>query len=361
MLSQKIAFRVDASNQIGTGHFMRCLTLADELKKQGAHILFISRNLPAHLNNMLSEKRIKYISLCTDDLDSSIDELVHASWLGTSQAKDSQATIKELSNQLWDWLIVDHYALDVRWEKALRPIVKNIMVIDDLADRHHDCDVLLDQNYYRDMQTRYSCKVPSKCKLLLGPRYALLRDEFRILREQVKIRTGEVKKILVFFGGVDSNNYTMKAIEALSNMNADFHVDVVIGAQHSYKKQIQSFCKRNGFVCHVQTSNMAKLMLGADFSIGAGGAASWERCCLGLPSLLFSLADNQVAIAKELSNIDACTYFRNSYSLDSNDLKTHLLRLFEDKEKIQQQSKNSLFTLDALGIYRVTNEMRGLG
>jgi spore coat polysaccharide biosynthesis predicted glycosyltransferase SpsG len=211
------------------------------------------------------------------------------------------------------------------------------------------------------METRYICKVPSDCQLLLGPRYALLREEFRILREQVKIRTGEIKKLLVFFGGVDLNNFTMKAIEALSNMNADFQVDVVIGAQHLFKKQIQSSCKRNGFVCHIQTSNMAKLMLEADFSIGAGGYASWERCCLGLPSLLFSLADNQVAIAKELSSIDACTYFGNSDSIDSNDLKSYLSRLFEDKEKIQQQSKNSFSILDALGVFRVINEMRALG
>jgi UDP-2,4-diacetamido-2,4,6-trideoxy-beta-L-altropyranose hydrolase len=106
---------------------------------------------------------------------------------------------------------------------------------------------------------------------------------------------------------------------------------------------------------------MAKLMLEADFSIGAGGAASWERCSLGLPSLIFSLADNQVAIAKELSSINACTYAGNSDSIDSNDLKTYLLRLFEDKEQIQQQSKNSFSTLDALGVFRVTDEIRGLG
>jgi UDP-2,4-diacetamido-2,4,6-trideoxy-beta-L-altropyranose hydrolase len=310
---------------------------------------------------MLRENEIEYISLSSDDIEYSIDELAHASWLGISQAQDSQATIKELSYRVWDWLIVDHYALDARWEKALRPIVKNIMVIDELADRHHDCDLLLDQNYYADMETRYNSKVPSNCKLLLGPRYAMLRHEFGILRKQVKIRTGEVKKILVFFGGVDSNNFTMKVVEVLSNMNANFQVDVVIGAQHSYKEKIQSSCKRNGFVCHVQTSNMAKLMLEADFSIGAGGYASWERCCLGLPSLLFSLADNQVAIAKELSSIDACTYAGNNDSIESNDLKSYLSRLFEDKEKIQQQSKNSFSILDALGVFRVINEMRALG
>lgn len=355
----KIAFRTDASNQIGTGHFMRCLTLAGELKKQGAYIRFLSRSLPTHLSNMLNEKDIQYISLEADEVDNSIDELAHTSWLGVSQAKDSRMAIKVLSDQDWDWLIVDHYALDVRWENALRPIVKNIMAIDDLADRDHDCDVLLDQNYFADMQTRYKNKVPEHCKLLLGPQYAILREEFKNLRKQVQVRTGNVKKILVFFGGIDADNYTMLAIEALSEMNANFEIDVVVGIQHPFKEQIQRNCIKNGFVCHVQTSNMAKLMMDADFAIGAAGSASWERCCLGLPSLLFSLADNQIAIAKELSNINACSYIGDAHSIDSNTLKNSLTRLLADKEKIQRQSRDALSTVDALGVFRVTNEMSG--
>jgi UDP-2,4-diacetamido-2,4,6-trideoxy-beta-L-altropyranose hydrolase len=353
----KIAFRTDASNQIGTGHFMRCLTLAGELKKQGAHIRFLSRGLPTYLINMLNEKGIQNISLEADKIDHSIDELAHASWLGASQVKDSRMSIKALSDQTWDWLIVDHYALDARWEKALRPIVKNIMAIDDLADRDHDCDVLLDQNYFSDMQTRYKNKVPEQCKLLLGPRYAILREEFKNLRKEVKVRTGDVKKILVFFGGVDIDNYTMIAIEALSEMNANFEIDVVIGIQHPFKEQIQRSCIKYGFVCHLQTSNMAKLMMDADFSIGAAGSASWERCCLGLPSLLFSLADNQIAIAKELSYINACFYSGDVHSVDSNSLRISLARLLADKEKIQRQSRDALSAVDALGVFRVTNEM----
>ena len=289
----KIAFRTDASNKIGTGHFMRCLTLADELKKQGAQIRFINRNLPPNLSEMLSEKAMEYMPLSTDATQERIDELTHSNWLGTSQAQDAQATIQALADQSWDWIVVDHYALDERWEKAVRANCKKLMVIDDLADRRHDCDVLLDQNFYVDMQTRYVSKVPAHCQLLLGPGFALLREEFRTLREKVKVRTGNVKKILVFFGGVDADNFTSLAMQALAELNITLQVDVVIGSQHPNREQIQQACIYHGFICHEQTTRMAELMAEADLAIGAGGTATWERCCLGLPTICFCLAENQ--------------------------------------------------------------------
>lgn len=289
----KVAFRVDASSQIGTGHFMRSLTLAEELKKKGADICFIARNLPLHLNEMLNTKSIELIHLCAQDIKHSADELAHASWLSVSQEQDAIATIEALRDKAFDWLVVDHYALDTRWESIVRKSVKKIMVIDDLSDRHHECDVLLDQNYYADMKTRYKGKVPAHCQLFLGPEYALLRDEFRALREQVKVRSGEVKKVLVFFGGVDADNYTLQAIDALSDVNLGLHVDVVIGAQHPFKDLIEKTCAKYNFVCHVQISYMANLIAEADLAIGAGGTAIWERCCLGLPTISICTAENQ--------------------------------------------------------------------
>ena len=189
MVVKHIAIRTDASCQIGTGHFMRCLTLAEALKQHGAQIHFISRELPVYLRDMLAEKDMDFTLLADNAKASPIDDLAHSAWLGTSQAQDAQDSIQALADKAWDWLIVDHYALDMRWENALRKAAKQIMIIDDIADRQHDCDVLLDQNFYADMQSRYSGKVPAHCQLLLGPRYALLREEFRHLREQIKPRT----------------------------------------------------------------------------------------------------------------------------------------------------------------------------
>jgi UDP-2,4-diacetamido-2,4,6-trideoxy-beta-L-altropyranose hydrolase len=350
---KKIAFRTDAGAEVGIGHFMRCLTLADELKKLGAQIRFISRNLQTHLSDMLTEKGMEYSFLSIDDAKEEVDELTHSSWLGTSQYQDAQGTLQALGDQSWDWIIVDHYALDKRWESAVRGSCKKLIVIDDLADRQHDCDVLLDQNYYADMQTRYISKVPEHCQLLLGPRYALLREEFRTLREKVKVRAGDVKKILVFFGGVDADNYTSLAMQALIELNTKQQVDVVIGAQHPNREQIQQACIKHGFIYHVQTKLMAELMAEADLAIGAGGSASWERCCLGLPGLLVAVAGNQVEIANALDSIGACYYIGEGDAVNSGSVKHSINELLVTKNKVQSISRQAFSLVDGLGVNRV--------
>lgn len=345
---------MDASSQIGTGHFMRCYTLACELAKQDAQVCFISQNLPMHLIKMLINKEMKFVHLGFGETQDSIDELAHASWLGTSQARDAQASKRAFANHPLDLIVVDHYALDHRWESAIRENCEKLMVIDDLADRKHDCDILLDQNYYPDMQMRYNLKVPAHCRILLGPHYALLREEFRLLRMNLSPRIGEVKRILVFFGGIDVNNYTGFAIQALEELNVKGRVDVVIGAQHPKKNHIQQSCAKNGYVCHVQTSRMAQLMAEADLAIGAGGSASWERCCLGLPSLLLATADNQVRIVEALASIGACFYDKNC---DLKTIENHISFLLSTPSKVHTASKRAYSLVDGEGAIRVVKEL----
>jgi UDP-2,4-diacetamido-2,4,6-trideoxy-beta-L-altropyranose hydrolase len=352
----KIAFRTDASSQIGTGHFMRCLTLADQLKKQGAHIHFICRDLPAHLSEMLKARDMEYIPLSADVIIDSIDELAHSSWLGTSQTQDAQATVKALASQLWDWIIVDHYALDERWERAVRANCKKLMVIDDLADRQHDCDVLLDQNFYSDMQSRYNGKVPVQCQLLLGPRYALLREEFRTLRDQINVRTGDVKKILVFFGGVDADNYTNLAIQALAELNVTQSVDIVIGAQHPNREQIKQACIVNGFICHIQTTRIAELMADADLAIGGGGTATWERCCLGLPTISFCLAENQRKLIVDAA-LAGLLYAPISRRNLVEVIRDHVVSLLENPSLIKLISVTAMKFVDGSGVFSIVKEL----
>jgi UDP-2,4-diacetamido-2,4,6-trideoxy-beta-L-altropyranose hydrolase len=301
--------------------------LADELKLNGARIRFVSRHLPEHLRSMLVAKGYEFALLESTQNDAPLYELAHAHWLGVSQTQDATDTINALSDRSWDWLIVDHYALDSRWESVIRQTARKILVIDDIADRQHDCDVLLDQNLYADMEDRYTGKVPAHCQLLLGPQYALLRDEFRKLREQVKPRTGPVKRVLVFFGGVDADNYTGRAIEALSEVElTGLHVDIVIGAQHPCREQIKMACAQHGFICHVQTAKMAELMAAADLAIGAGGSATWERCCLGLPAIVFAVAKNQEPASRALVNRGAAYLGRKEiFTADIKFAITHLL------------------------------------
>lgn len=354
----KVAFRVDASNDIGTGHLMRCLTLATGMKKCGAQVRFVSRHMPQHLGDILNDQGHEFVLLNGIPSAETTDDSSYAHWLGVSQAQDAQDTRHALSDHTWDWLVVDHYALDARWEIVLRNAVKKILVIDDIADRQHNCDVLLDQNFYADMDTRYSDKVPARCRLLLGPHYALLREEFRQLREQITVRTGLVKRIHVFFGGVDADNYTTCAIEALSNISSNgLHIDVVIGAQHPHRGQIELACADHAFACHVQTDQMAELMASADLAVGAGGSASWERCCLGLPALVFSTATNQRRLLEEAA-LQGLLYSPLSPSGIAPAIEFHLKALLDNPRLLQSMSRRGLEAVDGLGVQRV---LRAIG
>ncbi len=351
-----IAIRVDASQQIGTGHFMRCLTLADALSQRGAKILFVSRYLPEYLQDMLRDKGYE-LRMLESPANQEIDDLVHSHWLGTTQQNDAEEALQLLSDRTWEWLLVDHYALDARWESILRQTVKNILVIDDIADRQHDCDILLDQNFYADMESRYSGKVPEHCRVLLGPQYALLRDEFRQLHTKSKPRSGPVKRIFLFFGGVDIDNYTGRAIDALVDLDMKgLQVDVVIGAQHPYRAEIEVACAEHRFTCYVQTNRMAEVMAAADLAIGAGGSATWERCCLGLPTYALCLADNQ---ARQLADsaAEGLLYASDVNGEFHNSLKRHLCALMENSALRRLISHNAMHAVDGRGVLRVIRRL----
>lgn len=354
----KIAFRVDASMQIGTGHVMRCLTLADALANDDTTIHFISRFLPNSLEKMLLDRGFGVSILPV--AEESIEEfpLAHSDWLGVAQAVDAKATLELVQNQEYDWLIVDHYALDISWERILRPAVKKVMVIDDLADREHDCDILLDQNLYADQEIRYKNKVSSQCKTLIGPRYALLRNEFAEFRKKVKPRQGKVARILVFFGGVDANDLTTKTVLALSQITGHkFFADVVIGDQHPNKEGIETLCQRLGYACHVQTNRMAELMANADFSIGAGGGAVWERACLMLPALSIPIAQHQVKQLVDVA-LTGAIYTFDAEDYTAEKIKKHVEALIENNVLRNLLSIRSAEIVDGKGVYRVAQALR---
>ena len=181
----RIAFRVDASSNIAYGHFMRCLTLADSLNQDCHQILFLCRQLPLHLQKTLSGKGYALSLFAKASVDQSLDGLQYSHWRGVSQQYDALDSIKAMKDGVWDWVIIDHYGIDHRWEKMVRRKTRNILVIDDLADRQHECDALIDQNLYHNMYARYNNLVPSACQLFLGPEFAFLRPEFHKFRKSV--------------------------------------------------------------------------------------------------------------------------------------------------------------------------------
>ena len=362
----KFLFRVDASLRIGTGHVMRCLTLAKALAATGAQCHFACREHPGNLIDFIRQQGFEVAALpmpkdpqpIGDEAE--VSALAHSAWLGCDWSTDAAQTKVGAGGKANDWLVVDHYALDASWESAMRNVAKKIMVIDDLADRRHECDVLLDQNFYVDMNSRYVDKVPPHCRMLLGPRFALLREEFREWRAQVRPRSGEVKRILMFFGGIDTANFTGLAIKALSALRIKgVEVDVVIGAQHPQRSEIEQACGMQGYACHVQTSRMAELMVAADLAIGAGGSATWERCCLGLPALSICTAENQrkqIADAAEAGLLYAPFGEGDLVNL----IRHHGKCLLENVSLLKLISNTAMKMVDGLGAFRVGSEISSL-
>lgn len=237
--------------------------------------------------------------------------LSHSSWLGADWQADAEESKVGAGKTAIDWLVVDHYALDSRWEHAMRAYCHCLMVIDDLADRMHDCDLLLDQNLGRNVKD-YDGLIKSETTTLIGPQYALLRPEFAALRKQSLARrqnNSQLRHLLVTMGGVDRDNATGQVLAALQpcNLPTNFRVTVVMGLHAPWLTQVRAQAIQMPWLTEVLAGvdNMAQLMAESDLAIGAAGSTSWERCCLGLATIQIALAQNQVTIAQALSDAGA--------------------------------------------------------
>ena len=318
-----VAFRTDSSSIIGSGHLMRCLTLAKQLKKQyNAEVFFICRNLQGNLSHLVEDAGFRLVLLPKADKNVALNG--YEAWLTVPEMVDANetCTIIERFGKSVDRLVVDSYAITAMWEKRLRPLTKEIFVIDDLANRPHDCDILLDQNEYLDKETRYKGLVPDKCKLLLGYKHVLLRDEFYEAKKTMRRRDGRIRNILVFYGGSDPTNETMKALKALSEIKlSGITVNVIVGGSNAHKDEVAEFCKQyEGFNYFCQVNNMAEMMAKADLALGAGGTTTWERLFLELPSIVTAIADNQVQIAEDCDKAGLVTYIGTANEVKRKDI-----------------------------------------
>lgn len=302
-MSWRVVFRTDASTHIGSGHVMRCLTLADGLRSDGAKVLFVCRE---HHNDLCRQIEARGFDVARLPRGPQLmpPQPMHGHWLGAGPATDATETRAAITSRLArpDWLVVDHYALDATWETALRPDVGRIMVIDDLADRTHDCDLLLDQNLVAGLESRYAGKVPAGATLLLGPSYALLQPDYVEFSAKAPTRSGPVRRVLLYFGAVDLPNMSTLALSAfLALGRTDVKVDLIIGPANPHAKALVRLASDHAnIVVHRDLPSLAPLMAAADLAIGAGGATSWERLCLRLPAIVVTLAHNQRAGAREL-------------------------------------------------------------
>jgi UDP-2,4-diacetamido-2,4,6-trideoxy-beta-L-altropyranose hydrolase len=370
MGAQKIAFRVDASLLMGSGHVMRCMTLADALTTQGTQCHFISHAHPGHLLELIRQRGFAVTALPvelpppanTQVASERPKEPVHAPWLGCDWQTDAEQTSTILATLQPNWLVVDHYALEQRWETALLPHYKKLLVIDDLADRQHKCDLLLDQNLGRQPQD-YGNLVPPHCKVLTGPQYALLRPEFAALRAYSLQRRQQpvLKQVLITMGGVDQPNATGQVLQAIKGcaLPEDCCISVVMGLQAPWLQQVRAQAQDMPWPTEVlvNISDMAQRMADSDLAIGAAGSTSWERCCLGLPTLLVVLADNQRLGAQALQEAQAALLIG-----DMSDIAMQLplaINASASRHRLQEMSTATAKVTDGRGVDKVLKSASG--
>lgn len=352
----KVYFRVDASIHIGSGHVMRCLSLANQLQKSGYDIVFVIRPQNGDLSAYIAElgyKVIKLNRLNTFTSPRSTDD--YKSWLQVTEIQDARDFLSvALDARI---VVVDHYGINRAWEEYVKSrLACKLVVIDDLV-RQHDADLIIDQTYGADP---YEYLSNSAVKFVLtGSEYALLNSQFsdfhKLALEERKIKN--THKLMISMGGVDKPNATLKVLDALSIREIKFDTTVLLSERAPHFNSVSSFCKRNeDWVKHISFSNnMAKLMLKHTIAIGAPGSTSWERACMGLPSIIIPLAKNQLQICRNL--VDAGCAISLCKEEIANKLNFKLDELLSDYEKM---TSNSLKICDGMGVKRVVKKMNEL-
>ncbi|MDB9972524.1 UDP-2,4-diacetamido-2,4,6-trideoxy-beta-L-altropyranose hydrolase [Oceanospirillaceae bacterium] len=342
---KNLVFRVDSGFNIGSGHLMRCLTLANNLNKSSKYkCTFITRNHCGNFNELINLNNFKIILPKISELNNKVNGF--SEWLGTSQQIDAAQTLSALKENFIekiDILVIDHYSLDIQWEKQFRDMSKKIVVVDDLANREHCCDMILDQNIAPNYAKRYDNLIPVNSKKYLGISYCLLREEFFIAKVTVKARS-KLNNLVIFFGGVDKDNATLKLLNTLNEKLALFEVvNVIVGQSNSFKDQVKAFCQGYDNCYYLEkVSNMAEIFSQSDLAIGAGGATTWERIFLGLPSIVFSLADNQVEIAEYLNRKNYITFLGDQSEIETSEITLELDKYVNSPHLLREQSMKLL-------------------
>jgi len=368
MENSNIFFRVDSSYQIGSGHVVRCLTLAEGLARKGASCTFISRSLPGNLCHHIRSKGFVCLELPSDGSSDrtscrSNDVLRHSHWLGVRWQQDASETSHILEGCCVDWLIIDHYGICSLWEDEVRKcIAGKVMVIDDLADRAHECEVLLDQNLGADISL-YKALIPQTCLTFFGPEYALLRPEFKTYRDiSLKRRVGGgLEHIVVNFGGGDPNNYilrTLEAFQALDNLG-DIHISIIFGALTAITPRHRELVTQipHEITLFQTVDNMAEILASSDLVIGAAGVSSWERCSLGVPSVVFSTAFNQDNISSNLSKAEVAFVMEEDDFI--NGKLAQLITNLVQSDMLKLYSQNASLITDGRGLDKVVYGLMG--
>jgi len=354
----QIAIRADASSVIGAGHVMRCLTLANAFARHGANITFLCRATQGNLIGKIKRHGFTVLQLAALN-----NEATHSS-SKYSQQQDAQECICLLKNiKTFDLFIVDHYELNNHWQELLRANYQKLLVIDDLANRQHSCDFLLDQTIGRT-EAAYSKLIPPYCQTLLGQRYMLLREEFTDKKAHIleqRLSKKQINHVLVTVGGMDPHNITLlilKGLLLLKALQPDLQVSVLLTSQAPFIKAINDFSSLYQWLTlHVDTENVAEVMENADIAIGASGSTAWERCCLALPTLSIILADNQMLVDQSLASIGACVSLGWYESITEELIVEQCQKLLKNRPRYNELAISANNVCDGEGTERVVQKI----
>jgi UDP-2,4-diacetamido-2,4,6-trideoxy-beta-L-altropyranose hydrolase len=349
----KVLIRADASHAIGSGHITRCLTLATVLRDAGAEVAFACRELPGQLLDRLAAQGWQTYRLPGSYGEETAGQDIEAAlpW----QADIAALQVQMGATQRFDWIIVDHYGLDHHWQTAARQWTSRIAAIDDLANRRHAVDLLLDQNF-SGTASAYAPWIDAQCRTLFGPGFAMIRDEFR--REAIAIKA-QVQRVLVNFGGFDAAGETWKAMQALADFD-DLHVDFIAGTGNPEWARMQAMAEgRPHWRLQTHTEHFAELMAQADLFIGAGGGTSWERAALGLPTLCIAVAGNQQPNAERLAEVGAHVYLGPRETVSVRAIADAVAVLLVSQALRQRCAERSRQLVDGRGVQRVAAALAG--
>ena len=341
----QIVFRVDSSEEIGFGHLSRCINLAEELRARGNDVTFVCRDLVGAAVSSIEERLFRIV-------------LLPRTSNTVSERTDAAETISALAGARPGWMVLDSYSLGIEWETALKPFVEKIAVIDDLADRNHNCDLFVDQNYTDRSHQDYLERIPDSAQVLIGPRYALLDRQFRKLRNTERSALSKPPRVLVYAGGSDQKDLTGKIVRSLSEFDTgELLLDVVVGSSNSRFKSYEQISYKGNVNIHPSGPNFAQLVSIADLSIGAGGTTTWERMCMGLPSIVVSVATNQEPACSKLAQDGLIKYLGRFEEVVESAISGTVREILADETSLSSMSESNQLIVDGLGAIRVAEVM----
>jgi UDP-2,4-diacetamido-2,4,6-trideoxy-beta-L-altropyranose hydrolase len=340
---EKIIFRADASSRMGTGHIMRCLSLAEHLQKAGGKAVFVmSETLPS-LNTRLESKGVDFLEI----------DVIPG---GFEDAGQTAQIVKDLSAS---WIVLDGYHFNSLYQKKIKDSGLRLLVVDDIGSvDYYFADIVLNQNLYAD-KSMYANK-ESYTSLLLGTCYVLLRPEFSKWSKWRRTFAKDNSNILVTLGGSDEKNFTGKVIEAIQEINSGKLDVVVIVPNNSHYEELESSIKKSKI--HIQfkknVENMSDLMAWADIAVSASGTSSWELAFMGLPTLCVAIADNQCQVVEALSKVGVSVNLGWYESVTSSKMAEEISELLFDVDRRTAMSKRGRNLVDGRGAERVLFEMK---